>query len=105
MKTVSKTMVCLLLDAGQRKAGSYEKDGKTLEYGAADTLTVLPFGDQKGEIQRLNSHPSVALGSLYKRTDDLHWGAVLKLSLSTNGKILSLEVLGDVMEPYFEVEV
>ena len=105
MKNVPRTMVCLLLDAGQRKAGSYENDGKTLEYGPADTLTVLPFGDQKGEVQRLNSHPSVALGSLYKRTEDLHWGAVLKLSLSSNGKILSLDALGDVMEPYFEVEI
>lgn len=105
MKNVSKTLVCLLLDAGQRKAGSFERDGKTIEYGPADTLIVLPFGNQKGETQRLNSHPSVTLGSLCKQTDNLHWGAVLKLYLSTDGKILSLDVLGDVMEPYFEVEI
>lgn len=104
MIDINNTIICLLLNCSQRKAGSFEKDGETVKYGVADRLTVIKLGDPMGKLQTYYGHSSMT-GKLVEATADLHWGAVLRLTLDRYNKIIDLEILGDVMEPFYRVEL
>ena len=98
----NNTITCLLLNCTRREPGSFEKDGKTIEFGVADKLVVIELGDPRGKLHTYYSHASMT-GKLVAATADLHWGAVVRLTLDRYNKVLDMEVLGDVMEPFYQV--
>lgn len=100
----NNVITCLLLNCTKREPGSFEKDGKTIEYGVADRLLVIELGDPAGKRCTYYSHASMT-GKLVEATADLHWGAVIRLTLDRYNKVLDLEVVDDVMEQFYQVNL
>jgi hypothetical protein len=93
----------LLLNIVDRKAGSMVRDGETIEWDAGDIITLLPIEDAKGTVRKLRIHPS-AVESFYSATENLHWAALVKVSVEDRFAV-RIEVVADLMEDYYNVEL
>lgn len=93
MKSRIQTITGLLLNTKHRAPGSMEKDGKTITWGDADQLILLPLESPTGKIMKINMSPDF-VDAIYKATDEVCWGALV--DVETDGRnAVSVTILDD----------
>ncbi len=74
----------LLLQDGHRDAGSAEIDGKTVEWGEAYVVTILPLEKSKArDIRKYVVAPNRE-AAIQKALADVGWGSVISLEMESN---------------------
>ncbi len=77
----------ILLHDGPRKAGKgTDKEGKSFEWEAGYVVSVVPMGDQRGQVKRHLVAPELE-ESIRKQLETVSWGSVITLRL--NGKYIT----------------
>lgn len=103
MKSRPATENGLLLDIGRREAGSFTRtDGKFVEYGAADKITLLPMNEKRGNVKKYTILEAAA-DAIYAATEEVSWAALVSLSLY-DGKVVGLRVINDAFAANLDVE-
>ncbi len=80
MKHFDQTVRGLLLNDAHRTAGTAVVNDKEIKWGDGYVLTVLPFGDQRGNAQRFTVKPGLE-DSISSQLSTVGWGSVVVLSL------------------------
>lgn len=94
----------LLLDNGQRPAGSMVKNnGETVSWENAYKITFLPLEESKTNSIRKLTVSDDASREVDETLADVHWGALISLSLES-GKVIGVTVESDLLEAQFEYE-
>ena len=86
MRKLEFTIRGLLLRDGLRPAGESIIDGKKVVWNDAYTISLLPLGDERGEVRKLNVSPE-CVNNVEKLLADANWGTVI--DLETNGKLVT----------------
>jgi hypothetical protein len=101
-KKKNSAIQCLLLDNGQRPAGSMvNSNGETISWDNAYKLTYLPLEESKANSIRKVTVLESAVDSVDEALAEIHWGALITLSLE-NGKVSEVTVVSDLLETLFE---
>lgn len=101
-KKKNSAIQCLLLDNGQRPAGSMvNSNGETISWDNAYKLTYLPLEESKANSIRKITVLESAVDSVDEALAEIHWGALITLSLE-NGKVSEVTVVSDLLETLFE---
>lgn len=101
-KKKNSAIQCLLLDNGQRPAGSMvNSNGETISWDNAYKITYLPLEESKANSIRKNTVLESAVDSVDEALAEIHWGALITLSLE-NGKVSEVTVVSDLLETLFE---
>ena len=101
-KKKNSAIQCLLLDNGQRPAGSMvNSNGETISWDNAYKLTYLPLEESKANSIRKITVWESAVDSVDSALAEIHWGALITLSLE-NGKVSEVTVVSDLLETLFE---
>lgn len=83
MKSVDCTIHGLLLNDATRVAGSAVINGKNVTWKDGYILTVLPFGDKRGEARKYTVMPELA-DSIALQLMSVGWGSLVTLTLEGN---------------------
>lgn len=101
-KKKNSAIQCLLLDNGQRPAGSMvNSNGETISWDNAYKITYLPLEESKANSIRKITVLESAVDSVDEALAEIHWGALITLSLE-NGKVSEVTVVSDLLETLFE---
>lgn len=101
-KKKNSAIQCLLLDNGQRPAGSMVNgNGETISWDNAYKITYLPLEESKANSIRKVTVLESAVDSVDEALAEIHWGALITLSLE-NGKVSEVTVVSDLLETLFE---
>ncbi len=104
MKRKSEVVDGLLLAIGHREAGSFvREDGTLVEYEAADKITLLPMGEERGAVKKFTILEAAA-DAIYAATEEVSWAAQVSLSLR-EGKVIGLRVLRDAFAEDLDAEI
>lgn len=95
----------LIIGNKRRKAGQMEKDGKLIEWGERETITILLFeGENERSIRKYCLSPSYEK-KILQGLDILHWGALIELEFDDRNEVISLTVVKDVLKDFYEHEI
>lgn len=101
-KKKNSAIQCLLLDNGQRPAGSMvNSNGETISWDNAYKIAFLPLEESKANSIRKITVLESAVDSVDEALAEIHWGALITLSLE-NGKVSEVTVVSDLLETLFE---
>ena len=101
-KQKNSAIQCLLLDNGQRPAGSMvNSNGETISWDNAYKISYLPLEESKANSIRKITVLESAVDSVDEALAEIHWGALITLSLE-NGKVSEVTVVSDLLETLFE---
>lgn len=101
-KKKNSAIQCLLLDNGQRPAGSMvNSNGETISWDNAYKISYLPLEESKANSIRKITVLESAVDSVDEALAEIHWGALITLSLE-NGKVSEVTVVSDLLETLFE---
>lgn len=98
MKTYTigqRTVIALLLADKHRKAGSFESDGKLIEYGDAYQLVALPVGEQK-YIRKYTVDPFKE-AEISKELSNANYGALVKMDVNSATQVVGVEIVSDYL--------
>lgn len=90
----------ILFNIRNREAGSMEKNGKEITWDSAVQLIGVPWEDTNGATRKYNIEPS-HIKEISTVLEAVHWGCIVDISISQK-QVVSLEVVEDVMLPFYE---
>lgn len=80
---VSKPILGILLNDSFREAGSSEINGKLVEWNKAYILTVLEYGNKRGEVRKYTVQPDLE-DSISRQLANVGWGTLVEIHLDNN---------------------
>lgn len=90
MKDLDYSVRGLLLNDVNREAGSGEINGKNVTWKSGYILTVLPFGDKRGDARKFTVKSELA-DSIALQLKSVGWGSLVTLTI-VNGLVTDLTV-------------
>lgn len=91
---ISKPILAILLNDKFREAGSSEINGKLVKWDSGYVLTVLPYGEKRGEAVRKYTVCTSAESAVSSLLSTVGWGSLIELHLDGN-KVVNASLLVD----------
>lgn len=94
----------LVIAVKHRKAGSMERDNKTITWNERFQVVLISFeGENERAIRKYSINPEHEK-KILQTLDSIHWGCLVELDLE-NGEIISLTVVEDILKDFYESEI